>query len=111
MAQVENKADSEELEEDDSDEAPEDAESLDVDHLMKSMDRLKRRGARADDPAWRRLERYREDRYTRELLSDFDDYDLEGEVIMSEDLNGGLQTAEETESASTPSRARKKRKH
>jgi len=29
------------------------------------------------EPAWRKLEKYREKKHTAELVSDFDDYDIE----------------------------------
>ena len=32
---------------------------------------------KAGEPAWRRLERIREERQTAEQLSDFDDYDID----------------------------------
>ena len=32
--------------------------------------------ARGAEPAWRKLERLREQKHTSELLSDFDDYDI-----------------------------------
>ena len=98
---ADTKADSGEYEEDGAEEATEDSEGLDVDHLIRSMDRFKRRGLRVTEPAWRRLERYREDRHTEELLSDFEDYDL------------GLDGEDTTGKASArPVRAvRKKRKH
>jgi hypothetical protein len=70
------KTESEEFEEDDAEEAVEDSEDLDVDHLIKDLETLKRRGPKVSDPAWRRLERYMEEKRTSELLSDFDDYDI-----------------------------------
>jgi hypothetical protein len=49
----------------------------DVDRAMRDIDSARRRGAQKGvDPAWRRLERLREDKRTAELTSDFDDYDL-----------------------------------
>src|SRR5688572_10258709 len=85
---VNDKSDSEDFDEEDAEESAEDADSLDVDHLIRNLDRLKRRGVKLSDPAWRRLERYREDKHTEELLSDFDDYDLDGE------LDGELEQAD-----------------
>lgn len=70
------KSESEEFEEDDAEEAVEDSDDLDVDHLIKDLETLKRRGPKVSDPAWRRLERYMEEKRTSELLSDFDDYDI-----------------------------------
>jgi len=76
---VNEKTESEEYDEDDAEEAVEDSsggDDLDVDHLIKDLESLKRRGPKISDPAWRRLERYMEDKRTSELLSDFDDYDI-----------------------------------
>jgi hypothetical protein len=76
---VNEKTESEEFDEDDAEEAVEDSgggDDLDVDHLIKDLESLKRRGPKITDPAWRRLERYMEDKRTSELLSDFDDYDI-----------------------------------
>lgn len=74
---------SEKPEEDFEDEEPdelEDAEEdLDVDRLMRDFDTRKRRGTRSHgEPAWRKLERVFEDRRTAGLLSDFDDYEVDG---------------------------------
>ena len=63
--------------EDEEPEEVEEAEELDVDQLMRDFDTRKRRGARAPgEPAWRKLERLREEKRTAGLLSDFDDYDM-----------------------------------
>jgi len=69
----------EEFEDEDADdlEAPEG--DLDVDQLMRDFDTRKRRGARiaATEPAWRKLERIREEKRTKGLLSDFEDYEVD----------------------------------
>jgi N-glycosylase/DNA lyase len=45
---------------------------------MRDFDTRKRRGARvAGEPAWRKLERKLEERRTRGLLSDFEDYTVD----------------------------------
>ena len=69
----------EEFEDEEPDEIEEPAEDLDVDQLMRDFDTRKRRGTRAAaaEPAWRKLERIREDKRTAGLLSDFDDYDVD----------------------------------
>lgn len=68
----------EEFEDEDPDEIEEAAEDLDVDQLMRDFDTRKRRGQRSSgEPAWRKLERLREDKRTAGLLSDFDDYDID----------------------------------
>lgn len=68
----------EEFEDEEPDEIEEAAEDLDVDQLMRDFDTRKRRGQRTSgEPAWRKLERLREDKRTAVLLSDFDDYDID----------------------------------
>lgn len=68
----------EEFEDEEPDEIEEAAEDLDVDKLMRDFDTRKRRGARtAGEPAWRKLERLREEKRTAGLLSDFEDYDVD----------------------------------
>lgn len=70
------KPESEEFEDEEEDEAVEPSDDLDVDRLMDTFDRRKKAGPKPGEPAWRRLERYREERETAELLSDLDDYDV-----------------------------------
>jgi hypothetical protein len=70
----------EEFEDEEPDELEEAAEDLDVDQLMRDFDTRKRRGTRAAaaaEPAWRKLERLREEKRTAGLLSDFEDYDVD----------------------------------
>jgi len=55
------------------------ADDVDLDEIMRDLDTgKKRRGQRVatTDPAWRKLERYLEERRTAEQISDFDDYDI-----------------------------------
>jgi hypothetical protein len=49
-----------------------------LDDVFRDIDQSRRRSAapKGGDPAWRRLERLREEKYTAELTSDFDDYDI-----------------------------------
>lgn len=68
------KPESEEFD-DDEDEVVEE-EDLDLEKLMDTIDRPKKAGTKPGEPAWRRLERYREERQTAELLSDLEDYDI-----------------------------------
>ncbi|GMU70273.1 MAG: hypothetical protein AMXMBFR37_26050 [Steroidobacteraceae bacterium] len=70
------KADSEEFDEEDEEEASASVEDLDLDKVIKDLDMAKRRGQKLGDPAWRRLERLLEDKRTAELVSDFEDYDI-----------------------------------
>ena len=54
-------------------------DELDLDEIIRDLDSGKRRrGVKAAvaDPAWRKLERYLEEKRTAEQLSDFDDYDI-----------------------------------
>jgi hypothetical protein len=51
---------------------------VDLDQVAKDLDLAKRRGQKAGDPAWRRLERLLEDKHTAELTSDFEDYQIGG---------------------------------
>ena len=55
----------------------EDSDDLDVDHLIADLDKRKKTVVKAGEPAWRRLERIREERQTAEQLSDFDDYEID----------------------------------
>lgn len=65
----------EEFEDEEPDELDDAEEPLDVDKLMRDLDTRKRRSTRvAGEPAWRKLERKLEERRTRGLLSDFEDY-------------------------------------
>ena len=61
----------------DDDDAPSTSEDIDVDNLMADIEARKKQVARAGEPAWRRLERIREERETAARLSDFDDYELD----------------------------------
>lgn len=71
------KPETEEFDEEESDDAVVDSDDLDLDHLIDDIDKRKKAAAaKPGEPAWRRLERYREERETAELLSDFDDYEI-----------------------------------
>jgi len=70
------KSESEEFEDEEADEPVSEDSDVDLDQVIKDLDMAKRRGQRAGDPAWRRLERMLEERRTAELTSDFDDYDI-----------------------------------
>ena len=71
------KPESEEFdEEDDDDDAAVESDDLDVDHLIADIDKRKKNVAKVGEPAWRRLERIREERETAAQLTDFDDYEI-----------------------------------
>lgn len=75
------KSESDEFESEEDDEPVVEEGDVDLDQVIKDLDLAKRRGQRAGDPAWRRLERLLEEKRTAELTSDFEDYDVgeEGE--------------------------------
>jgi hypothetical protein len=74
---------SEKQEADEFDDADDDAleieesEAVDLARLTREMDQARRRGGRNGVPAWRKLELLAEQKRTRELTSDFDDYDID----------------------------------
>lgn len=70
------KSESDEFESEDDDEPVIEEGDVDLDQVIKDLDLAKRRGQRAGDPAWRRLERLLEEKRTAELTSDFEDYDV-----------------------------------
>ncbi|MEZ5500014.1 MAG: hypothetical protein R3E77_11390 [Steroidobacteraceae bacterium] len=72
--QVETEEDEDDLVDDIDDELDDDGD--DVDRVFRDLEKAGRIGAKCDDPAWRRLERLREEKLTAELVSDFDDYDI-----------------------------------
>ncbi|HVC01507.1 MAG TPA: hypothetical protein VND80_04805 [Steroidobacteraceae bacterium] len=70
------KPESDEFEEEDAEEPAAGAEDVDVDHIMRDVESLRRRTPKGAEPAWRRLERVMEERRTADLLSDFEDYEI-----------------------------------
>ena len=68
--------DSDEYEEDDAEEVSGD-DDLDLDRAIKDMEIAKRRSVKVGEPAWRRLEQRLEQKRTAELISDFEDYDID----------------------------------
>lgn len=65
-------------EEDEVEESAGAGDELDIEHLIDDLDKRKRGAPKVGEPAWRRLERLREEKMTAELLSDFNDYEIEG---------------------------------
>jgi hypothetical protein len=70
------KPESDEFEDDEADEPAIEDGDVDLDQVNKELDLAKRRGQKAGDPAWRRLERLMEEKNTAELTSDFEDYEI-----------------------------------
>lgn len=80
------KPESEEFdEEEDDDDATVESDDLDVDHLIADIDKRKKNVAKVGEPAWRRLERIREERETAAQLTDFDDYEIGLEAEADDD--------------------------
>lgn len=95
------KRESDEFEEDDADEAV-GGDDSDIEHLIKDLETQKRRGGpKGGEPAWRRLEKYMEQKRTAELLSDFDDYEID---------DGGIDGAGEAADEDGGGSARRGRK-
>ena len=65
--------------------AESDGDDQNFDRLIDDFDTRKKAGPKPGEPAWRRLERRREERETAALLSDIDDYDI------GDDEDGGLK--------------------
>lgn len=70
------KPESDDFDEDEDGAAAVDSDDIDVDDLIEDLDKRKK-NQKVGEPAWRRLERLREERETAALLSDFDDYDID----------------------------------
>ena len=70
------KSESDEFENEDDEEPPVEEGDVDLDQVIKDLDLAKRRGQRAGEPPWRRLERLLEEKRTAELTSDFEDYEV-----------------------------------
>ena len=70
------KPESDEFEDEEADEPVIEDGDVDLDQVIKDLDLAKRRGQKAGDPAWRRLERLLEEKHTAELTSDFEDYEI-----------------------------------
>jgi len=82
------KPESEEFEEDEEEPTFEATSEVDFDRLAKDLDAAKKRGQKLGDPAWRKLERRLEEKYTAELTSDFDDYNIDDDSTAVRKMNG-----------------------
>jgi hypothetical protein len=79
------KPESDEFEEEDAEDTPPGGDDVDVEQVMRDVESQRRRAPKGAEPAWRRLERVMEERRTKELMSDFDDYEISG---ADEDFDG-----------------------
>lgn len=69
----------ESFDEEEDEDVVDSGDDLDLDEIIRDLDSgKKRRGQKTviADPAWRKLERYLEEKRTAEQLSDFDDYEI-----------------------------------
>jgi hypothetical protein len=53
-----------------------DGDDATYEFMIEDLGRPKRGAAPQGEPAWRKLEKYREQKETAEQVSDFDDYDI-----------------------------------
>ena len=81
------KPESEEFEEDEEETAFEATSEVDFDRLAKDLDAAKKRAQKLGDPAWRRLEKRREEKHVAELTSDFDDYKIDDDSTAVRRMN------------------------
>jgi hypothetical protein len=79
------KPETDEFDEEDAEEPAPGGDELDVDHIMRDVESARRRAPKGCEPAWRRLERVMEERRTAELMSDFDDYQIDANAKDSAD--------------------------
>lgn len=60
----------------DADIAGVDGDDVTYEFMIEDLGRPKRGSIPQGEPAWRKLEKYREQKETAERVSDFDDYDI-----------------------------------
>jgi len=96
------KSDTDDFDEEDAEESVAEGDDSELDHLIRDVEKQRRKAAKGQEPPWRRLERVMEEKRTAELLSDFEDYDIG-------DDDG--QSAESGAGAKTTKRARNHRAH
>ena len=75
------KPESDEFEDEEPAEPVTGSEDVDLDQVTKDLDMAKRRGQKLGDPAWRRLERLREQKQTEELTRDLADLDIDDDGV------------------------------
>jgi hypothetical protein len=74
-----------------------DGDEIDVDRALRAIEQSRRKAPKGADPAWRKLERLREERMTAELLMDLEDYDI---GVDDDQDSGATDAAEDDESPS-----------
>jgi hypothetical protein len=103
------KPESDEFEEEDAEDVAPGGDEVDVDHIMRDVESQRRRAPKGAEPAWRRLERVMEERRTAELMSDFDDYEIQDDGASDTDEPDGSEEPDEA-SVHAAKSARKKKK-
>jgi hypothetical protein len=81
------KPESDEFDEEEEEPTFEATSEVDFDRLAKDLDAAKKRGQKLGDPAWRKLERRREEKTVAELTSDFDDYNIDDDSTAVRKMN------------------------
>jgi hypothetical protein len=76
MNAISENAEADELDDDEVEEVLGD-DDVDLDRVYKDIESAKRRAAKGGEPAWRILEQRMERKHTAELISDFEDYDID----------------------------------
>ena len=87
----------EEFEDEEDDDIVDGDDDVALDEIIRDLDSTKKRRAPrgANEPAWRKLERFLEERRTAGLLTDFDDYDVgDGEPRPKKLRKGGGRSKE-----------------
>jgi len=100
------KPESEEFEEEDVEDVAPGSDDVDVDHIMRDVESQRRRAPKGAEPAWRRLERVMEERRTAELLSDFDDYEIDDVAGFDGDADADDGDSEDDQESERKKKAR-----
>jgi hypothetical protein len=103
------KPESEEFEEEDVEDVAPGSDDVDVDHIMRDVESQRRRAPKGAEPAWRRLERVMEERRTAELLSDFDDYEIDDVADFDSDADADADDVDPEEHDHESERTKKAR--
>ena len=87
------KSDTDDFDEEDAEESVSEGDDSELDHLIRDVEKQRRKAAKGQEPPWRRLERVMEEKRTAELLSDFEDYDIGDDDGDGESSAGGAKTS------------------
>jgi hypothetical protein len=87
------KSDTDDFDEEDAEESVSEGDDSELDHLIRDVEKQRRKAAKGQEPPWRRLERVMEEKRTAELLSDFEDYDIGDDDADGESPSGGAKAS------------------